>query len=199
MKLDNIPVQLLQSNALSEHATSTPVSFNSNSKSLHLELDTGFVFGKLDPRYSQVLEVLRDQPAIEIQAYVAHTLSLSRSQGRAKKPSRTKTALQTKYVTLSVVLYGTMDIFEAVGEFLLQCSGYLQSPLRCDRNVPYRNPQSLSGTDEDPPMTFQFLSELPSTRVETSTQGADPSAALETEDSLPESEAPAAIQTPLYE
>lgn len=192
-------MQLLQSNALSEHATYTPVSFKSKSKSLHLELDTGLVFGKLDPHYSQVLGVLRGQPAIEMQTYVVHSVSLNRSQGRAKKPSRTRTVSQTKCVTLSVVLYGTMDVFEAVGEFLLQCSGFLQYPLRCDRNVPYCNPQSLSGTDEDPPMTFQFLSELPYTRVETTTQGADPSAPLETEDSLLESETPAAIQTPLYE
>lgn len=91
-----------------------------------------------------------------------------------------------------------MDMFESVGDFLSRCSEFLQSPLRCDRNVPYRNPQSLAGRDENPIMTYQFREVGPSSTIESVAQDADPSVALENEDSFPETEAPAAVKTSLY-
>lgn len=91
-----------------------------------------------------------------------------------------------------------MEIFEAIGEFFEQCSEFLQSPLRCDRNVPYRNPQSLSGKDPNAPMTLPLEAELCHSQIETMVQGADPSAALETEDTLRETQAPPPIKTCLY-
>ena len=91
-----------------------------------------------------------------------------------------------------------MEIFEAVGEFFEQCSEFLQSPLHCDRNVPYRNPQSLFVKDQNPPMTFQLEAELCLSQIETMTQGPDPSAALETEDALGETQAPSPIKASLY-
>ena len=99
---------------------------------------------------------------------------------------------------MSLVLYGTMDAFEDVGEFFSQCSEYLQAPLHCDRNVPYRNPQSLSGREENPPMTFELQLELSTSEIETLTQRADPSSVLETAFLYPESDPPAAVRTPLY-
>lgn len=89
-------------------------------------------------------------------------------------------------------------MFDTIGDFLVQCSEYLQSPLRCDRNVPYCNPQSLSGRDKDPQMTFQLQADLSLSQVETMARGADPSAVLETGDSNPETEASAAVKSSLY-
>lgn len=91
-----------------------------------------------------------------------------------------------------------MEMFDTIGDFLVQCSEYLQSPLRCDRNVPYCNPQSLSGRDKDPQMTFQLQADLSLSQVETMARGADPSAILETGDSNPETEASAAVKSSLY-
>ena len=91
-----------------------------------------------------------------------------------------------------------MELFEETGEFFEQCSEFLQSPLHCDRNVPYRNPQSLSGKDPNPPMTFQLEAELSLSQIETMGQGPDPSSALETEDTLQETQAPSPIKSPLY-
>lgn len=91
-----------------------------------------------------------------------------------------------------------MDMFEIIGNFLSRCSEFLQSPLRCDRNVPYRNPQSLAGRDENPSMTFQLREIRPTSMIETIAQAADPSAALETGDTFPETEAPAAVKSTLY-
>ena len=89
-------------------------------------------------------------------------------------------------------------MFEPVGDFLSQCSEYLQPPLCCDRNVPYCNPQSLAGREKDPQMTFQLQEDSSFSSVEAMAQSTDPSAALESEDLNQETEAPAAVKSSLY-
>lgn len=116
------------------------------------------------------------------------------SKNRGRKSERP----QDQSPTLSIILYGSMHMFESTGDFLSQCSQYLQSPLRCDRNVPYCNPQSLAGRNKDLQMTFQLQVDLSLPQVETIARGADPSAMLETEDSNPETEASAAVKSSLY-
>ena len=164
---------------------------------MQLKLETEAILGHLDSRYSEILRVLQVQPMIELQAYVFQARTECR-KGRVKMLRLPPKVIRAADVTLSVIVYGHMDLFEALGDFLLRCSEYLQSPLRCNRNVPYRNPQSLSGKDENPPMTYQLLSQLPPTQVEILAENEDPSAVLETEDTLPETEAPAVVQTSLY-
>ena len=197
IQLDSIPTQHLQTCLLDGRATCIPVCLIPGSDVLQLKLETEGILGHLDSRYSEILRVLQLQPMIELQAYVFQARTECK-HGRVKKlrnpPKRTRAA----DVTLSVIVYGHMDLFEALGDFLLRCSEYLQSPLRCNRNVPYRNPQSLSRKDENPPMTYHLPSQLPPTQVEMLAQNADPSAVLETEDFLPETEAPAVVQTLLY-
>ena len=89
-------------------------------------------------------------------------------------------------------------MFETIGDFLSQCSEYLQPPMRCNRNVRYCNPQSLVGRDEEHQMTFELHGHLSLSEIETVAGGADPSAVLETEDSNPETEASAAVKSSLY-
>lgn len=156
------------------------------------------MLGSLDPRYSKLLQVLRREQEIDLQAYMVPTLSQNPSHDRFQQPDRKAARQRNKSASLTVTLYGPMDLFESIGQFLLQCSEYLQAPLRCDRNVPYRNPQSLSGRDEEAPLTFQLEADLSSSQIETIAQGSDPSAALETGCTLPETEAPPAIRTSLY-
>ena len=87
---------------------------------------------------------------------------------------------------------------ETVSEFLLKCSKYLQPPLRCDRNVPYCNPQSLMAEGKDLQMTFQLDGQNRLSHVEDMARSVDPSAALEIGDFNPEMEAPAAVRSSLY-
>lgn len=47
-------------------------------------------------------------------------------------------------------------------------------------------------------MTFQLEADLCHSQIETILQGPDPSAALETEDALQETEAPSSIRSSLY-
>ena len=89
-------------------------------------------------------------------------------------------------------------MFESIGDFLSQCSEYLQPPLRCDRNVPYYNPQSLTGSERYIQMTFELQGDLSSSQLEAMARVVDPSDALETEDLNPETEAPAAVKSALY-
>ena len=167
-------------------------------ETLQLQTSAGHEVGKLEPRHYKILQVLRDDEDVELQAYVVPTRSQESPRDQARKSFDQRTASRSRTVSLSVILYGSMKIFEAMGEFLEQCSEFLQSPLYCDRNLPYRNPQSLSGKDPNPPMTFELDADLRRSPIETMVQGPDPSAALETEDDLPEMQPPPSIKTFLY-
>ena len=175
-----------------------PVTIRAGIESLQIQTENGSVLGRLDLRYSKMCRVLQEDPSIDLQAYVVPNVTKQPRNRRNKQQAKLTALSRTKSASLSVVLYGSMDVFEPIGEFLSQCSEYLQSPSCCDRNVPYVNPQSLFWRDGDPPMTFQLHSELSLSHIETMGQSEDPSAILETEDSLPETEAPAAIRTTLY-
>ena len=141
---------------------------------------------------------MRNDEDVELQAYIVSTHSQEPLRDPVKKSFKELTASRARPVSLSVILYGPMQLFDEIGEFLERCSEFLQSPLHCDRNLPYRNPQSLSGKDHNPPMTFQLESDLYPPQVETMVQGPDPSSALETEDSLQETQAPSSVRTSLY-
>lgn len=188
----------MQSNLLDLTAASISVFFTTVLKGLQLQTAAGSVLGSLDPRYSKLLQVLLKEQEIELQAYLIPTLSRNPSHGRSQQQATQAARQRNKSVTLSVILYGSMDLFESIGKFLLQCSEYLQYPLRCDRNVPYRNPQSLSGRDEEAPLTSQLEADLSSSQIETVAQGIEPSAVLETGCTFPEIETPPAIQTRLF-
>ncbi len=180
------------------NSSSTPVTLTSGGGTLQVQTSAGNVVGTLEPRYSKILQVLQDEKAVKLQTYIDTTLSQEPSKKSAKNSLKNLRLSHGRPLSLSVVLYGPMELFEATGEFFEQCSEFLQSPLHCDRNVPYRNPQSLSGKDPNPPMTFQLEAELCLSQIETMAQGPDPSSALETEDKLQETQAPSPIKTPLY-
>ena len=96
-----------------------------------------------------------------------------------------------------VILYGPMDLFEGIGEYLQKCAVYLQDPLHCDRNVLYRNPHRLSEPDGEVRMTQQG-SKQQAINIETIQEQQDPFAELETTEPQPETEGPSALATALY-
>ena len=154
--------------------------------------------GELNPHYSKLVRVLQDGESIELQALFVpwHLRHAIRIQPRVRGQKAEK--LQPKLATLALILYGSMDMFESVGDFLSQCSEYLQPPLHCDRNVPYHNPQSLTRSEKETQMTFELHKDISSSQVEAMARVVNPSDALETEDSNPETEAPAAVKSSLY-
>ena len=193
IQLDDIPIHQLI--VKSFDSASFPVYLTAGSEALQLHKSCGTIIGKLNPHYSKIIRILQDGESIEVQAVFVPSSSRHISPRRSGNRDRPGKRLQSNLPTLSVIFYGSMDIFESIGDFLSQCSEYLQPPSRCDRNVPYCNPQSLAGRDQDPQMTFQLQSRL---SLKALAQDADPSAVLETEDLNPETEAPAAVRSSLY-
>ena len=175
-----------------------PVYLSPGSEALHLQKPDGTVVGKLNPHYSKLIRVLQDGESIELQAHFVPSSSPQAIPRRSRNRGRKAEQLQATSPTLSIIVYGSMDMFDSIGEFLSQCSEYLQPPSRCDRDVPYCNPQSLEARDRIPQTTFQLHGHLALSEVEAVVLGKDPSAVLETEDLNSETEAPAAVKSSLY-
>lgn len=186
------------SHSLFDSAT-IPVTFQRDSRPIQLQIKPGPIVGELDSRYSKIIQVLQNEEGVESEAYLTSMLPKSSSTCHGPLRYGNKKAVRTnRSYTLLVIFYGSISKLEDVGNFFSQCSEYLQPPSKGERNVPYRNPQSLSGRDPNPPMTFELQDNISLSQVETLAQGVDPSAALEADGCLPETEPPSFIRTPLY-
>ncbi|RYP39262.1 hypothetical protein DL768_010727 [Monosporascus sp. mg162] len=88
-----------------------------------------------------MLQDLLDEPSITLQLHcnpnVGEDLKLGRGGDRIMRRS----------CTLSITIFGTMDLFEDIGIFFQEYRMYLQDPRGCDRDVKYCNPHRLSWTD----------------------------------------------------
>ena len=167
-QLENIPLQQLPHEYLEPITAAIEVFLDTRLEVTQVHQATGAVVGKFDARYSKILHILQAEANVVFQAYIPPTMHRNSVSSRRFKYERMETLkLQTRSNVLSVVLYGTMNKFEEVGNFLSDCSEYLQSPLRCDRDVPYRNPQSLYGWEENQAMTSQLQSGLSFTEMGT--------------------------------
>ena len=183
----------LDQNSPRDHIT---VSLEPWYETIKVRTGTGLTLGTLNAYYSKMLLVLRGNQEIELQSYV--NIPRNPEHGRFKGHHRETTRKSPDYATLAVIIYGHTKLLDVVGDFLFQCSEYLQLPLHCDRNVPYRNPQSFSGRDENPRMTYQLQAEPSILQIETLAQAEDCSDSLESDCIFPEAEPPAAIRTTLY-
>ena len=152
------------------------------------------MIGQLDTYYSKLFRTLLACETLILQPYMIS----SSHRTLCSKTTKMRGKSLPPVVTLSVVFYGPMCIFENVGDFLSKSSQYLQSPLHCDRNVPYKNPQSLSRIDKSPPNTFELSFLGLDSQVETLSQAHDPAASLETKHVYSETEAANLIRTSLY-
>ena len=195
-QLDTIPIERLEWNDLDLDSQFIPICFGKEPETL--QTPHGAVVGRINPYYSKLIRVLREGDTVQAQAYLVVLPPQRGGHSRPKPRNKQRKQPAAEPATLSVILYGSMDIFEAVGNFLSGRSEFLQLPLHCDRDVPYRNPQNLTGRDENPITTFQIPEVCSEFATETIAQTADPSAALENENTFPETEAPAAVKTLLY-
>lgn len=152
----------------------------------------GAYLGTLDVYYSKLFRILTRKPDLELQS------SINIQQMRAKRSSKETNLPRIKAAGLSVILYGPVALSELLSEYLTRCGEYLQMPLQCNRNVRYRNPQSLLRGDHLSRMTFQLQEVRLPLEVEAVEQNIDLSAALETEQTFLETEPSAIIKTSLY-
>lgn len=93
-------------------------------------------------------------------------------------------------------LYGPMEIFDDVGDFLQDNDRYLQDPNGCNRNVQYRNPHMIAGLDDIPQWTSDLDSLLDDCEKLQEATGLMDS--LQTDERLTESETPPSLKTALY-
>lgn len=101
---------------------------------------------------------------------------------------------QTAY--LSAIIYGPLEIFDDIGEYFSDNDLFLQDPWNCYRNVRYRNPQRLSGLDQDAPLTFDHFG--PNARCGTVSSPIDMLQGFESKQDISEAKVPKALQTRLY-
>ncbi|OQV09948.1 SNF2 family domain-containing protein [Cladophialophora immunda] len=136
-------------------------------------------------RTTDVLQHLQNGRDIALEYYCRAVQS--QSQRTRKKPA------QTKEYELLVNVFGNENFGEEFGVFFDKLAIYLQDPVICHRNVPYRNPQLLS-QDDDLVMTRSLR---PRTNIETFSAPADVFDTLLHTDGLPEAECPAMLRTRL--
>lgn len=98
---------------------------------------------------------------------------------------------------INAIIYGPEELCEPVGEYLTKCGIFLQDPLQNDRDVAYRNPHLLSGTEE-----VVLISEIAIDSSDSQAKGLDNPhdlfSELSKDDHLSLTEAPCAVCTELY-
>lgn len=171
-------------------STKAPVHFLSADT---FSLDTlPDVQGRVYKSYVQPLKALLEEQSLELQSYCV----IDASQQRFTKDIATSG--QGVRCTISVIIYGSEDLFEDIGDFLQQHDLFLQDPRGCNRNVLYRNPHRLSSTDPAIcPYTLELDQPEPEGQLEDIEATNDILEALNTEEELKEAEQPSGVQTPL--
>ena len=174
------------------------VSLRKGPENLQVQSCNGTLCGELNARYSAIFQALQREKSLVLQFLLVPPRSPDNGSEKRKQSRKAGMTTRALSLVLLVNIYGPMDLHDLVGDYLSHCSEYLQPPRLCDRNVPYRNPQSLCGKDANPPMTFQFREHSPLSEIDLTDRDIDPSAVLETQVSLPESNVPVAVRTVLY-
>ena len=174
-------------------AGSTAVAVTLDRATEKLRAADGSEFGTLAERQAKILHTLEEVDCINLR--LCCEMKCGQASGGRKSGKGTERELQGRLCT---IIYGPFRIFDAVGDYVSQCRLYLQDPLYCNRDVPYRNPHLLSGLDEGPPMASSFCRPRVPLEVEEMDSRPDLFALLRNEDPLPETDAPAALSTTLY-
>ena len=164
-------------------------------KNIVYDVEGSRKLGKLEERLGKILRKLTAERGIEFQLYfqlkdgqISHGRRRFQGQARHAGPP----------ASLRVIIYGPFYCYNTVGDFLTECSLYLQDPFRCDRNVLYCNPHLLSYIDEERITTFQLNTTQGSRQIEESGAQQDPLTLLRSEKLLPETEPSSSLVAKLY-
>ena len=149
------------------------------------------LLGTVDEYCGKVLRLLDEDEDIELQ------LSFSVTQQCAKLSRRSQSKKTVDIVCLSVIIYGSLELFDDIGDFFQEKNIYLQDPKFCDRNVEYRNPHRLSGLDSYVPMTLELTAETISRTIQIAPEPADILLDFESGAELAETESPRFLRNPL--
>lgn len=186
-----MPIRVKQPERLNAGPTVVPVTLDETAPLLRAT--DGSEFGSLLERQARILHTLEEVEGVNLQFYCQPKCGKALGGGKNRKGT-----VQEPQHPLCAIIYGPFRLFDCVGAFVSQCELYLQDPVHCNRNVPYRNPHLLSGLDEEPPMTISFNETRVPVDVEEMSSRPDLCTLLRSEDPLPETEAPPALCTMLY-
>ena len=163
-----------------------------------IEKTTKDVFGSLGTKSRKILGVLQQDLEIHLYAedFATATNIASHTQKNSRKAGNEKS--DTK-ISLSAVLYGPVSLFDDVGNFAATCGFYLQHPIYCDLDVPYRNPHCLRPVGGDV-STFEMLRmlDVQSVSPDTYSNPIDMFAELDDHNALSETSPPDSISRQLY-
>jgi hypothetical protein len=191
LQVSDVPITSYHSSLMDFGQPKISLSFQ---KPNHLyQIDHGRLFGELDNRTAEILTKIDSEGGIELQIYCR---TINRRAAPGKKGSRKPGGNELQYV-MNVIIYGSEDVRDGVGEYLVKCGMYLQDPIDCDRNVVYSNPQFLCRTEEHI-MTYELASLNAEPEVQKAISKDDIFSERSCDDHLSLTEAPDAINKALY-
>ncbi|TVY46997.1 putative SWI/SNF-related matrix-associated actin-dependent regulator of chromatin subfamily A member 3-like [Lachnellula occidentalis] len=191
--ITDIPIKATRSGMMIMDASIIPLDFVRPNQ-LH-EIGQDSAFGELKDRIAQIIYNINTEQDIKFQIYCRAT---NKRASNLKKGSRKPGANELQYV-MNAIIYGPEELCDSVGEYLTKCGICLQTPLLCDRDVPYQNPQVLCRAKELV-TTFSLRDNNSATEVAKVLTSNSIFSALTSnvDDHLEVTEAPSVIATPLY-
>jgi len=158
------------------------------------EIGRKSAFGELNDRVAEIISNIDMKQDIKFQIYCKAT---NKRASILKKGTRKPGANELQYV-MNAIIYGPEELCDPVGEYLTKCGICLQSPLLCDRDVPYQNPQVLCRAKELI-MTFTLQdNNFPTEVAKVDTSDRFSALTSNVDDHLKVTEAPDVIVTSLY-
>ncbi|KAL5089357.1 hypothetical protein Trisim1_005644 [Trichoderma cf. simile WF8] len=161
-----------------------------------VSIDNDAITGTIDSDYTHLTDLLQNEAELDLQ--LTCTLDLSRSSSAGK---RTSSSFYSHAIpcTISIIIYGPLEMLTDIGNFFQTCEIYLQDPSDCDRNVRYCNPHRLSSTNMNScPWTSELKTHLKNlVEMEPISPLPELLDVLESSEKLPEAMQPDAIRTPL--
>ena len=148
-KLADIPITRVRRDLFSTTSLVPAVLDGENLK----RRDSGSSIGAISESVAQVLRCLDEDENFEIQAFcqfVREPLAGIRCQPKQPQPQ------EQNSLVLNVNIYGTVQLYDGIGAFLMEVGLFLQTPEYCNKNVEYRNPQLLTRVGSTPIMTFSL-------------------------------------------
>ncbi|KAH8590621.1 SNF2 family N-terminal domain-containing protein [Bisporella sp. PMI_857] len=193
--LSDIPVKLKCE--LNPTSGNIPLDFHSPNKLSSKLGSHSTIFEIPCPISSRILSEL--QSVAEIKTQLSCHSKLESSPGSSTNRNSRRRGKPLLSWFLNIIIYGTEDLEEKVGEYLSKHKMYLQDPLGCERCIPYRNPHIIPPESGETVMTDSFDSALGDLEIERLEVGPDLLAQLVGDEiPLPEMEAPDIVQTALF-
>jgi hypothetical protein len=121
-----------------EAVTTSPIAAHLHSSTAFSVSGSKQLQGFIDTSSTSLLQALIDEPAISLQ--VRCTI-LSRAMTPTKNQARFRARTPC---TIAIIMYGPNGLFDDIGQFFEDHDICLEDPIRCDRNVLYRNPHLMS-------------------------------------------------------